>query len=217
MLAHEGEESRPLVLPDRGFVVTVHHDPVAGSLATQGGQEGVRPGVADLVHAVALLVAHEALRVPETPGRTGRLGARVGLALHCDVVPDAGQLAGRSLAVPGAADRPGMEGLGPVGLADQHTRVAHRDVTPLQDAVIVESVLPPALDLIGEGVVISPALEIDHQPLEALSPVHCGEQSLPEQGGAAHGVVGHKDIVRGRPRTPSLSERAGIGPISPAT
>ena len=50
------------------------------------------PGIAHVVHLLALLVAHEAARVAEAPGGTGRpvrarpRAALVRLALHADVI-----------------------------------------------------------------------------------------------------------------------------------
>ena len=92
VLPDELEESGALVLPDGGVAVAVDEDLVAGSCAAELGEERARPWIAHVVHLLALLVAHEAARVAQTPGgarwplRTGSRAALVGLALHADVI-----------------------------------------------------------------------------------------------------------------------------------
>ena len=92
VLADELEEAGALVLPDGGVAVAVDEDLVAGRCAAELGEERARPWIAHVVHLLALLVTHEAARVAEAPGGTGRLfrarsrAALVGLALHADVI-----------------------------------------------------------------------------------------------------------------------------------
>ena len=57
-----------------------------------GRHRKIVPGIAHVVHLLALLVAHEAARVAEAPGGAGRpfrarpRAALVRLALHADVI-----------------------------------------------------------------------------------------------------------------------------------
>ena len=92
VLPDELEESGALVLPDGGVAVAVDEDLVAGSCAAELGEERARPWIAHVVHLLALLVAHEAARVAQTPGGArrpvlaGSRAALVGLGLHADVI-----------------------------------------------------------------------------------------------------------------------------------
>ena len=62
-----------------------------------------------------------------------------------------------------------MQGFAPVCLADQDRGVADRQVAPLQGPVTSGARFPATFDLVGEGVVVAAAGQVDHQPLEAFS------------------------------------------------
>ena len=101
-----------------------------------------------------------------------------------------------------------MKRLLPMVNRDQGGGVAHRDTAPLEQEPVGEHLLPPALDSPGEGDVVTPALELDCEPLEALVGGDSGEEPLGSQLGAGLVCLVGDVIVD---RDGAVSKLAGTG------